>query len=117
MRVPRSRKSARLLGGHPAVGVTPGVADVICLGLDDAAARRAFGQYPHEQFADEKTSELGGIDGQLCPVQPSGRTIAAQISSIRSTHCAREGPGSNGSAKYWVSRAALPSWNSMMLTE
>jgi len=38
-------------------------------GLDDAAARRAFGQYPHEQFADEKTSELGGIDGQLCPVQ------------------------------------------------
>src|SRR5271165_3004025 len=24
---------------------------------------------------------------------------------FRSTHCAREGPGSNGSPKYWVSRA------------
>ena len=35
---------------------------------------------------------------------------------IRSTHCAREGPGSNGSPKYWVSRATLPSTNSMMLT-
>jgi hypothetical protein len=49
--------------GYAAIGVTRGVADVICLGLDDAAARRAFGQYPHEQFADEKTRELDGIDG------------------------------------------------------
>jgi hypothetical protein len=49
--------------------VARGVADVIGLGLDDATARHAFGQYTHEQFADETTSELDGIDGQLCPVQ------------------------------------------------
>jgi hypothetical protein len=35
---------------------------------------------------------------------------------IRSAHRAREGPGSKGSPKYWVSRATLPSLNSMMLT-
>jgi hypothetical protein len=35
---------------------------------------------------------------------------------IRSTHRAREGPGSNASLKYWVSRATFPSLNSMMLT-
>jgi CobW/HypB/UreG, nucleotide-binding domain len=36
--------------------------------------------------------------------------------SIRSTRCARDGPGSNRSAKYWVSLATRPSRNSMMLT-
>ena len=70
------------------IGVTRGVADVIRLGLDNAAGRYAFGQRSHEHFADEKTSELGGIDGQLWPAQyararccrreviPSGRPFA-----------------------------------------
>ena len=35
---------------------------------------------------------------------------------IRSTHRARNGPGSNASPKYWVSRATFRSLNSMMLT-
>jgi hypothetical protein len=35
---------------------------------------------------------------------------------IRSTHWARHAGGSNGSAKYCVSRTTLPAWNSMMLT-
>ena len=48
---------------------TRGVADAVCLGLDDAAAGHAFGPSPQEHFADEKTSELSGIDGHLCPVQ------------------------------------------------
>ena len=43
--------------GHAAIGVTRGVADAVCLGLDDGAARHAFGQSPHEHLADEKTSE------------------------------------------------------------
>ena len=78
----------------------------------------AFGQYPHEHFADEKTSELGGIDGHLCPVQHARATpLPRRFHHIRSTKCAREGPGSNGSPKYWVSRATLPSRNSMTLTE
>jgi hypothetical protein len=38
------------------------------------------------------------------------------ISSTRSTRCAREGAGSNRSAKYCVSPATSPSRNSMMLT-
>src|SRR3954452_5806873 len=41
---------------------------------------------------------------------------AARFQGIRSTHCAREGPGSNASPKYWVSRVTFPSRNSMMLT-
>jgi len=46
-----------------------------------------------------------------------GFTIAsAEVQAIRSTHCAREGPGSNGSPKYWVSLFTFPSSNSMMLT-
>ena len=49
--------------------MTRGVADRVCLGLDDTAAGHAFGQYPNERFADEKTSELGGIDRQFCPMQ------------------------------------------------
>jgi hypothetical protein len=40
----------------------------------------------------------------------------ARFQRIGSTHCARDGPGSNGSPKYWVSRATFPSRNSMMLT-
>ena len=35
---------------------------------------------------------------------------------IRSTHWARHAGGSNGSAKYCVSRTTLPAWNSMILT-
>ena len=42
--------------------------------------------------------------------------MPARFQRIRSTHWAREGPGSNRSPKYWVSRATFPSLNSMMLT-
>ena len=45
-----------------------------------------------------------------------GALRGPEAQGIRSTHCAREGPGSNGSPKYWVSRATSPSTNSMMLT-
>jgi hypothetical protein len=45
-----------------------------------------------------------------------GHVTAAVVQGIRSTHCAREAPGSKGSPKYWVSRATFPSTNSMMLT-
>jgi hypothetical protein len=55
--------------GDAAIRVTRGVADGICLGLDDTAARHAFGQFPDEHFADEKTSQLDGIDRQFCSIQ------------------------------------------------
>ena len=45
-----------------------------------------------------------------------GLPYSGQFQVIRSTHCAREGPASNGSLKYWVSRTTFPSRNSMMLT-
>ena len=48
--------------------------------------------------------------------RPGGRDSIAKFQRIRSTHCAREGPGAKASPKYWVSRATLPSRNSMMLT-
>ena len=49
---------------HAPVGVPGGVADTIGLGLDDAAARRAFGQLPHEELANEKAGERGRVDRQ-----------------------------------------------------
>jgi len=72
---------------------------------------------PHQYLADEKTSERDLIDRQLRTREPWMATLmSARFQRIRSTHCAREGPGSNGSPKYWVSRATFPSLNSMMLT-
>ena len=65
IRVAALKEKRPIARGHAAIGVTCEVADGICLGLDDAAARHAFAQYPDEQFANEKTSKLGGIDGQL----------------------------------------------------
>jgi hypothetical protein len=67
--VPALKEKRPIAWGDAAIGVTRGVVDAVCLGLDDAAARHAFSKYPHEYFADEKTSELGGIDGHLCPIQ------------------------------------------------
>ena len=51
--------------------------------------------------------------------------LAAKVTAARerhashpicSTHCARDGPGSNASLKYCVSRTTSPPSNSMMLT-
>ena len=51
-------------------------ADAVYLGLDDAAARHAFGQYPHEHFADEKTSELGDPAGHAYRgIMPRNRAL------------------------------------------
>ena len=68
--VPALEEERLIARGDATIGVTRGVADGICLGLDDAAARHTFGQLPHEHLADEKTSELRGIDRQLSPMQP-----------------------------------------------
>ena len=102
---------------HPYVGVACGVADDIGLGLHNAAAGHAFRQLAHQELADESAGERGGIDRQLRTGKwrmtlPLGNSLQV----IRSTKCAREGPGSKGSPKYCVSRATLPSRNSMMLT-
>ena len=43
-------------------------------------------------------------------------SLRPATSNYRSTRCARETAGSNQSAKYCVSLATRPSWNSMMLT-
>ena len=113
----RARERATIPRRDAAIGVARGVADVICLGLDDAAARHAVVECPHDHFADQKTSELGGIDWHSARSNTRGRSLSRRFHPVRSTRCAREGPGSNGSTKYWVSRAALPSRNSMKLTE
>ena len=102
---------------HAPIGVPGGVADDIGLGFDDATAGDAFGQFPHQQLANEKARERGRIDRELrARERRVGRLGVAGFQAIRSTRCAREGPGSNGSPKYWVSRMTLPSRNSMMLT-
>ena len=65
----RVREKCPIAWGDAAKGVSRGVADGIRLGLDDAPARPAFRERPHEHFPDEKTSELAGIDWHLCPLQ------------------------------------------------
>ncbi len=42
--VPALEEKSPIARGNAAIGVTRGVADAVCLGLDDAAARHAFGQ-------------------------------------------------------------------------
>src|SRR5277367_955560 len=69
IRVSALEEERPIARGYAAIGVTRGIADAICLGLNDAAGRHAFRQHPHEHFADEKTSELDGIDGHLSPLQ------------------------------------------------
>ena len=93
------------------------VADDIRLGFNNTTAGYAFRQLPHQHLADEIAGERDRINRQL---RASERQMviltAARFQGIRSTQCAREGPGSNASLKYWVSRATFPSRNSMMLT-
>ena len=94
--------------------MTGGIADDIRLGFDDATGGDAFRQFPHQYFPNQIPRKRDRIDRQLRASERKQGIHVFQV--IRSTHCAREGPGSNGSPKYWVSRATFPSWNSMMLT-
>jgi adenylate cyclase len=66
----------------------------------------------HDQVRDKLDLAFDDLGGALADGHPYGR----KVQDIRSAHSAREGPGSKGSPKYWVSRATLPSQNSMMLT-
>src|ERR1700693_3953740 len=110
-------KQRTITPGHPPVGVPGGVADDIRLGLNNTTAGDAFGQHPHQHLANEIAGERFRINRQFrARERRMAIHAAARFQGIRSTHCAREGPGSNGSPKYWVSRAAFPSRNSMMLT-
>ena len=93
------------------------VADDIRLGLNNTTAGDAFGQLPHQNLANEIAGEKDRTNRQLrASKRQMAILTAARFQDIRSTHCAREGPSSNGSPKYWVSRATFPSRNSMMLT-
>src|SRR5271166_2904049 len=115
--VPPLEKQRTITPSHPPVGMPGGVADDIRLGLNDTTAGDAFGHLPHQYLANETAGERDRIDRQLRAGERQMAILtAARFQGIRSTHCAREGPGSNGSPKYWVSRATFPSRNSMMLT-
>src|SRR5262249_27056989 len=103
--MPALEKQRPITRRHPAVGVPRGVADDIRLGLDDAAAGEAFRQLRHQYLAEEITSDRDRIDRQLrTRERRMDILMPARFQGIGSTHCAREGPGSNGSPKYWVSR-------------
>ena len=121
--MPALEKERLVAARHPDIPVSGGVADDIGLGLNDAPARDAIRQFSHDLFADEVAGEGGGVFGQVGAGEAAmGGTSGARFqdvrpaSGIRSTHCARDGPGANGSQKYWVSRLTLPPTNSMMLT-
>lgn len=89
-------------------------------GRDEDSVREAFA----EAHADElRISSLNSEAGTAreYPLRPgldvTREWIASrrQKSGIDSTHLARQAGGVNGSAKYWVSWATLPSRNSIML--
>jgi len=115
--VPRFEKQRTITPSHPPVGVPGGVADDISLGLNNTTAGDAFRQLPHQHRANEIAGERDRINRQLRASERQTATpTRVRFQGISSTHCAREGPGSKGSPKYWVSRATFPSRNSMMLT-
>src|SRR4051795_5802655 len=102
---------------HPPEGMPGGVADDIRLGLNNSTADDAFRQLPHQYLANEIAGEIDRINWQLrASKRQTAILTAVSFQGICSIHCAREGPGSNGSPKYWVSQATFPSRNSMMLT-
>lgn len=80
----------------------------------------------HDVLGKRVTRLEGGSSVGSAALQDSQLARDTDIASVKglvscfhrisSTHCAREGPGSNASPKYWVSRATFPSLNSMMLT-
>jgi hypothetical protein len=85
--MPALEKERPITRRHPAVGVPRGVADDICLGLDDAAAGEAFGHLPHKYLADEITSERDRIDRQLRTRERWIATLMpARFQRIGSTH-------------------------------
>src|SRR5208337_2426777 len=90
-------KQRTITRGHFAVGMCRGVADDIGLGLNDTTGEDAFGRLPNHYLADEIAGEGGRIDGQLrASERPIVVLMAHRFQGIRSTHCAREGPGSKG---------------------
>ena len=95
--MPALEEKRPIARGHAAVGVPGGVADAIRLGLDDAAAHDACGQHPPDHLADEETSEPGGINGQLRPIQhakarfshglwPSAGNVSRSFEDGQATH-------------------------------
>src|SRR5436305_510702 len=89
---------------------------------DTLRANAALARPDADETASRRAAARGGELGRESVSTGSSERrrmailITAQFQEIRSTHCARESPGSNGSPKYWVSRATFPSRNSMILT-
>ncbi len=116
--VPTLEKQRAITRGHPPEGVPGGVADDIRLGLNDTTADDTFRQLSHQHLADEIAGQSDRIDRQLqaserrttMPRRPSFRTSARPIARARSRRLERI------AEMLWVSRATLPSRNSMMLT-
>ena len=101
--VPMFEKQRTITPGHPPVGMPGGVAGDIRLGLDNTAAGDAFRQLPHQNLANEIAGERRRIGRQLRAGERASDGHpwrAARFQGIRSTHCAREGPGLKGPPKY-----------------
>src|ERR1700746_889946 len=99
-----ARETANDYAESSPVGVPSGVADDIRLGLDNTTAGDAFRQLPHQYLANEIACKIARINPQFRARERQMAILAApRFQGIGSTHCAREGPGSNGSPKYWVS--------------
>ena len=81
---------------------------------------RTFADVPWFLARSRRAVSMAPDEACLCFLFPSPLSPTATIQEPahveRSTHCSRQEGGSNGCAKYCVSRATLPASNSMMLT-
>ena len=87
------------------------VSNLACARIGILGLSRPSRPFSRPRLANEIAGERGRIIRQVRAVERwwQAMAIAARFQGIRSTHCAREGPGSKGSPKYWVSRATFPS--------
>jgi len=84
-----------------------------------AGGEGAWGQLPAEMVpmdAPVRPLTLSETRGFMKALVGADDRVLDGAHVTSSTHWARQARGSNGSAKYCVSRTTLPAWNSIMLT-
>jgi hypothetical protein len=76
IRVPAREKERAVPGRLSSKGMSRGVPDGICFGLNDPAAHAAFREVVDQGFAHQVAGELDSVDGKFAPSKPPRRPPA-----------------------------------------